>query len=127
MDEHRHRAHESRRGDHGRRTRGLTEMVTSTTLMTMSGSRWSIATAKAEFSRLVLEARTQPQVIENRGRAVAVVVSSEEYRRLAQNQDASERWRAVLELSAEIREEGGATLAVTRRRARRSPLGRSET
>jgi prevent-host-death family protein len=96
-------------------------MVTSATLVTMS-TRWSIATAKAEFSRLVSEARSEPQVIENRGRAVAVVVSSEEYQRLAQGQDATARWRAVFDLSAEIREEGGAAISLPRRRPRRSPL-----
>ena len=93
--------------------------------MTMSSGRWNIARAKAELSRLVLEARDRPQVIENRGRPVAVVLSNEEYERLAEARAASDRWRAVLQLSAEIRGEGGATLRVPPRKPRRSPFFRS--
>ncbi len=97
-------------------------MVISASLMTMATARWSIATAKAEFSRLVADARTRPQVIENRGRPVAVVVSNEEYERLASGQEVSDRWHAFLESSAKLRAQGGVTLDVPRRRPRRSPL-----
>ena len=101
-------------------------MVTMATLVTMSSSdRWNIASAKAEFSRLVLEARARPQVIENRGRPVAVVLSTEDYERLAEAQQASNRWRAVLELSAEIRAEGGVALKIPPRSTRRSPFSRA--
>lgn len=103
----------------------MTDMVTSAIVMTMSSGRWNIAAAKAELSRLVLEARDGPQVIENRGRPVAVVLSTQEYERLAEARDATARWRAVLELSAEIRGEGGATLKVPARKPRRSPFVRS--
>jgi len=65
--------------------------------MTISSGRWNIAAAKAELSRLVLEARDACQP----------------------------RWHSVLELSAEIREEGGTTLKVPARKPRRSPFLRS--
>jgi prevent-host-death family protein len=99
-------------------------MVIGSTLMTMSQNRWSIASAKAELSRLVHEARDAPQVIENRGRPVAVVLSAEEYARIAERERAADRWRAFLALSAEIRGEGGATLRIPRRERRRSPFER---
>jgi prevent-host-death family protein len=98
-------------------------MVMRSKLMTMSiGGRWNIASAKAELSRLVRDARDRPQVIENRGRAVAVVLSAEEYERMAGAETSADRWRAVLGLSAEIRAEGGVSLQVPRRRPRRSPF-----
>jgi prevent-host-death family protein len=43
---------------------------------------WSISEAKAKWSALLAKARRAPQVIENRGEEVAVVVSIAEYRRL---------------------------------------------
>jgi len=45
----------------------------------MSAHQWSIASAKAEFSRVVGEAAKRPQVISNRGKPVAVVVGIDEY------------------------------------------------
>ena len=99
-------------------------MVMTVTLMTMSPDRWSIARAKAGLSRLVQDARERPQVIENRGRAVAVVLAAEEYERICETQSAADRWSAVLDLSAEIRADGGTTLKIPRRVPRRSPLGR---
>lgn len=104
---------------------GLREMVTTASLVTMSGGRWNIAAAKAGLSRLVVDARARPQVIENRGRPVAVVLSTEEYERLARGQGATDRWRAVLDLSAEIRDEGGTTLDIPARTRRASPFGRT--
>jgi prevent-host-death family protein len=98
-------------------------MVTTRTLMTMS-RRWNIASAKAEFSHLVREACKSPQVIENRGRPVAVVVSADAYARMAETAKRTERWRAVQALSAQIRDEGGVTLAVPPRRPRPSPFAR---
>lgn len=97
-------------------------MVMTATLMTMSASPWSIAMAKAELSRLVRAAHDRPQVIENRGRPVAVVLSAEAYQRVTDAARESDRWRAVLALSAELRASGGTTLKVPRRRARRSPF-----
>jgi prevent-host-death family protein len=97
-------------------------MVMKHNFMTMSSTHWSIAAAKAKLSRLVQEARDAPQVIENRGRPVAVVVSAEQYERMTMAHQASRKWRSVLELSAEIREEGGVTLKLPRRERRRSPF-----
>ncbi len=91
------------------------------TLMTMS-DRWSIASAKAGLSRLVRAARGKPQRIENRGRPVAVVISAETYERLAEAERGAGRWRDLLDLSAEIRDEGGVSLKLPPRRARRSPF-----
>jgi len=92
--------------------------------MTMSSRRWNIASAKAELSRVVRGARERPQWIENRGRPVAVVLSAEDYARMADAERAADRWRAALALSAEIRKEGGVDLEIPRRTARRSPFGR---
>lgn len=97
-------------------------MVMSATLVTMSRSRWNIATAKAELSRLVAEARDAPQFIENRGRPVAVVLSTQEYERLAQGQELARRWQSVLALSERIRADGGVALAIPRRRSRPNPF-----
>jgi prevent-host-death family protein len=43
---------------------------------------WSVSEAKARLSALLAKARRGPQVIENRGEEVAVVLSITEYRRL---------------------------------------------
>jgi prevent-host-death family protein len=94
--------------------------------MTMSRSRWNIATAKAELSRLVLEARDGPQIIESRGRPVAVVLSTEAYARLAEGQDLAGRWQSLLKLSEELREHGGVTLKIPRRRSRPDPLAHAK-
>ena len=98
-------------------------MVMMGTFMTMS-TRWNIAAAKAGLSSLVREAGHRPQVIENRGRPVAVVVSADEYRRINEAGQASDRWQAVLALSAELRASGGTTLRIPARRPRPSPFRR---
>ena len=95
-------------------------MVTKRTLMTMS-NRWSVASAKAELSRLVEDAQRRPQVIERRGKPVAVVVAIEQF----EDGGAATRWRKFLAASAEIREKGGAELRVPRRTRRASPFARS--
>lgn len=106
-------------------TRWLPEMVMTDRIMVMSSS-WNIAAAKAGLSRLVREARHRPQVIENRGRPVAVVVSAEEYQRTTAAGRATDRWQMVLALSAELRAEGGTTLRIPSRRPRRSPFARTK-
>jgi prevent-host-death family protein len=45
---------------------------------------WSVSEAKARLSEVLSRARRGPQVIENRGEAVAVVVSKQEFDRLQQ-------------------------------------------
>jgi prevent-host-death family protein len=52
--------------------------------------RWSLQDAKAKFSEMVREAQADgPQEITLRGEPVAVVLSSEEYRRLVSPASAS--------------------------------------
>lgn len=99
-------------------------MVMTPMIMTMSSNRWNIAAAKAGLSRLVRQTSRGPQIIENRGKPVAVVVSADEHQRVTRAEAVSARWQAVLDLSAEIRADGGATLRIGPRRARPSPFGR---
>jgi len=98
-------------------------MVTKLTLMTMSNRAhtWSIASAKAELSRLVESAQHTPQVIERRGKPVAVVVAVEQF----EDGAAATRWQTFLQASAEIRAAGGGVVRVPRRDPRASPFGRA--
>ncbi len=80
-----------------RGVRSLDKMVMIGIIMTMSSRRWSIASAKAEFSAVVRRAARSPQVIENRGEPVAVVLSFDAYQRVAEHQGARERWSAFLD------------------------------
>jgi prevent-host-death family protein len=101
----------------------LLTIVTTATIMTMSKRRnhWSVASAKAELSRVVEEAQKRPQVIERRGKPVAVVVAIDQF----EDSSGGARWREFLDTSAEIRELGGAKLAVGRRGGRASPFARA--
>jgi prevent-host-death family protein len=96
-------------------------MVTNSIVMTMShrSVRWSVAAAKAELSRVVESAQREPQVIERRGKPVAVVIGFEQY----EGVEAAERWRRFLEFSKETSAAGGGQLRVPGRKPRRSPLG----
>jgi prevent-host-death family protein len=98
-------------------------MVMKPTMMTMSkhGHTWSIASAKAELSRVIDDAQRRPQVIERRGRPVAMVVAMEQF----EDGTAATRWRKFLEASAEIRASGGGQLRLPARQPRRSPFSRS--
>jgi prevent-host-death family protein len=42
---------------------------------------WTVAKAKAKFSQVIAQARTQPQTITRNGRPAAIVVSVEEWER----------------------------------------------
>jgi prevent-host-death family protein len=97
-------------------------MVRQTTVMTMSkrGDTWSIASAKAELSRLVDEAQQRPQLIARRGKPVAMVVAIEQFEDGAPRA----RWKKFLEASREIRVSGGGELRVPRREQRTSPFAR---
>ena len=106
----------------GARAASLIVVVTSAMIMTMSSRRWNIATAKAELSRVLRRARRQPQVIENRGEPVAVVVAFDDYRCLSDRERKSKRWKSFLELSADLRAEGGVDLDIPARRSRPSPF-----
>ena len=92
--------------------------------MTMSSRRWNVATAKAELSRVLRHARRQPQVIENRGEPVAVVIAFDDYARLSDRERRATRWQSFLDLSAAFRAEGGVDLDIPVRRARPSPFER---
>jgi prevent-host-death family protein len=48
----------------------------------MSVRRWNVAEAKAKLSEVLSQASREPQVIENRGREVAVVLSIQDYQDL---------------------------------------------
>ena len=90
----------------------------------MSAHQWSIASAKAELSRVVGQAAKRPQVIANRGKPVAVVLGIDEYERLSKDTRARASYRALLELSAQLRNDGGVELDIPARRSRPDPFGR---
>ena len=97
--------------------------------MVMKGThinrRWSVAEAKARLSEVVHEAGKEPQVIENRGREVAVVLGIDEYDRLrAIESEAAPRtrWAEFLRHSEQLRSEGGAELVESVREPRPSPF-----
>lgn len=87
-------------------------------------SRWNVASAKAELSRVLERARRSPQIIEKRGEPVAVVVGMEEYAQLVDGRRKSTRWKKFLAQSAALREEGGVDLEIPQRTSRPSPFGR---
>jgi prevent-host-death family protein len=89
--------------------------------------RWNVAEAKAKLSEVLHEAQGAPQVIESRGRQVAVVLSMDDYRHLAELQDRAaprERLAEFLRFSEALRKEGGATLRPPRRTRRPSPFSK---
>jgi prevent-host-death family protein len=90
-------------------------------------TRWSIARAKAELSRVVEEAAQEPQELTNRGRGVAVVVSKEEWDALVSRSGRRARspMEAFLDSTEELKAEGDLTFPLPRRRAgsaRRDPF-----
>ena len=89
----------------------------SGTVMTMS-SRWSIASAKAELSAVVRKAAREPQVIQNRGEPVAVVLSYDDYQRWRAHEDQRVRFKGFLDASKALRAAGGVVLDIPRRRTR---------
>lgn len=98
-------------------------MVTTASVMTMSSARWSIAAAKAELSLVVRRAQREPQVLENRGEPVAVVVGLDEYRRSSEQQARAAAWRGFLERTAAmVTETGGVELELTPRVPRPDPF-----
>lgn len=101
----------------------LPQMVTTVTIMTMSNrsNHWSVASAKAKLSQVVEDAQKRPQVIERRGKPVAVVVAIDQF----MDSSGGARWRKFLDASAEIRALGGAELSVPQRERRASPFRRT--
>jgi prevent-host-death family protein len=96
--------------------------------MTMSTShRWSVGRAKAQFSAMLAEAEHAPQLVERRGKPVAVVVSADDFARIGKLESGTlfgARWRRFLDISSTVRGEGGAVLKIPRRRPRASPFER---
>lgn len=79
---------------------------------------WSVSEAKAKLSALLAKARRAPQVIENRGEEVAVVLSIEEYERL-QQQAALPRPTPLaefLDFTSKLKNEGDLSFELPRRR-----------
>lgn len=85
---------------------------------------WSVAQAKQQISRLVKEAKLEPQWISNRGRMVAAVLGAEEAREyLAWRQgqgrkSLAERFRDLRSLC----EHEGYTLEIPARTDRQNPF-----
>jgi prevent-host-death family protein len=101
----------------------LTDMVTEASIMTMSRVRWSIASAKAELSKVVRRAQHEPQVIENRGEPVAVVIGIDEYRRDSERRSRTVAWHGFLERTAAmVAETGGIELEIPPRTTRPDPF-----
>lgn len=91
----------------------------------MKKSHWSVAQAKAQLSTVLRLAESEPQVVESRGKAVAVVVGVADFAKVGDPVEGTlvgARWRRFLELSETIRQEGGGTLPRTQRTARPSPF-----
>jgi prevent-host-death family protein len=91
----------------------------------LSEHRWKVADAKARLSEVLSEAQREPQIIENRGRAVAAIIGVEAYRKLKVAQEHAEpqrRLAAFLRYSAALREGEGPELEPPPRRPRRSPF-----
>ena len=98
-------------------------MVTNASVVTMSRARWSIASAKAELSKVVRRAQRTPQVIENRGEPVAVVIGIDEYRRGSERRVRTAAWQGFLERTAAlVAETGGVELELPPRTPRPDPL-----
>ena len=92
---------------------------------------WSVSEAKARLSEVLSRARQGPQVIENRGEAVAVVISKQEFDRL-QALRAEPRPSAMAELlsfTRKLQEQGDLELSLPPRElepARLIPFGEEE-
>lgn len=69
---------------------------------------WSVSEAKARLSEVLSRARRGPQVIENRGEAVAVVISKQEFDRLheARAEPRPSAMAELLELTRKLKEQG---------------------
>jgi prevent-host-death family protein len=92
----------------------------------MKAAHWSVARAKAALSQVLAATAAAPQVIEKRGKPVAVVISLEQYQQSigdpAEGAARLGRWQAFLRASGELRSGGGANLARSKRTPRGSPF-----
>ena len=78
---------------------------------------WSVSEAKARLSEVLARARRGPQVIENRGEAVAVVISKQEFDRLQQLRAEPQptAMAALLEFTAKLKAQGDLELELPAR------------
>lgn len=92
----------------------------------MSKGHWSVAGAKAELSRVIEQASASPQIIEKRGKPVAVVVSISDYDLAVGDSGKGSlrgsKWQRFLSRSAALRARGGAVIPITAREPRRDPF-----
>lgn len=93
---------------------------------------WSVSEAKAKLSLVLSRARKGPQIIENRGEAVAVVISKAEYDRMEQVQAKPEpsAMSELLELTRKLKEEGDLDFDLPGRELepdRPNPIGEPKT
>lgn len=94
----------------------------------MSAGRWNVSEAKAKLSEILSQATREPQVIESRGKEVAVVLSIEEYKHLKSHLEQAapeKRLAEFLRFTEQLREEGGAEIKLPKRERRPSPFSRS--
>lgn len=94
----------------------------------MSAGRWNVSEAKAKLSEVLSQAAQEPQVIENRGKEVAVILSIEEYKELKSHRDLAtpeKRLTEFLRFTEQLREDGGAEIKLPKRERRPSPFATS--
>jgi len=92
----------------------------------MTMSIWSTATAKARLSELIDRTADSPQVIERRGKRVAVVVAAplfDELKAAAALAAAGSPMTRFLERTEELKESGDLALRMPKRRASRRRAG----
>jgi prevent-host-death family protein len=92
-----------------------------------AGRRWSVARAKAQFSAVLAHAERAPQLVERRGKPVAVVLGARDFSKIGELEGVTlfqTRWKRFLDFSSVLRAEGGAELEIPRRRPRPSPFQR---
>ena len=93
--------------------------------MTMNKRHWSVAEAKAQLSTVLRNAEREPQIVESRGKPVAVVVGVGDFASVGDPEEGTLRasiWRRFLDLSEAVRAQGGGTLRSTERAPRPSPF-----
>lgn len=78
---------------------------------------WSVSKAKAKLSEVLVRARRGPQVIESHGQAVAVVISKDEYDRLARESATPKQTAlaAFLEFTDSLKAHGSLDLEIAPR------------
>lgn len=91
----------------------------------LTKSHWSVSEAKARFSEVLDRAQAHPQIIENRGREMAVVLDVTEYRALqarAIDRTSTTRIAEFLRFCNALQSESGAELEIPPRETRPSPF-----